>query len=53
MGALVESTVFLPMSQLVAVGAEGSSAVSFGDLFEISEKWQGVDLVEAFDDICL
>ena len=51
--ALVESTVFLPMSQLVAVGAEGSSAVSFGDLFEISEKWQGVDLVEAFNDVGL
>ena len=38
-GTLVETAVFLPMSQLVAIGAEGSSAVSFRDRFEISEKW--------------
>ena len=38
MGALVETTVFLPVSQLVAIGAEGLSAMSFGDLFEISEE---------------
>ena len=37
-GALVESTVFLPMSQLIAVCAECSSAVSFRDQFEISEE---------------
>ena len=34
-GALVKATVFLPMSQLIAIGAEGSSAVSFGDLFKV------------------
>ena len=39
MWALVETTVFLPVSHLIAIGAEGSSAVSFGDLFEVSEKW--------------
>ena len=38
-GALVETTVFLPMSQLVAVCAECSSVMSFGDLFEVSEEW--------------
>ena len=36
--ALVETAVFLPMSQLVTVCAECSSVVSFGDLFEISEE---------------
>ena len=30
-GALVETAVFLPVSELIAIGAEGSSAVSFGD----------------------
>ena len=38
MWALVETAVFLPVSQLVAVGAEGSSAVSFWDGFEIPEE---------------
>ena len=38
MGTLVETAVFLPVSQLVAVGAEGSSAVSFGDRFEVFEE---------------
>ena len=37
--ALVETAVFLPMSQLVAIGAEGSSAVSFRDRLEVFEKW--------------
>ena len=36
--ALVEMAVFLPMSQLVTVCAEGSSAVSFGGLFEVSKE---------------
>ena len=36
--ALVEATVLLPVSELVAIGAEGSSAVSFGDLFEVPEE---------------
>ena len=36
--ALVEPTVLFPMSKLVAIDAEGSSAVSFRDLFEISEE---------------
>ena len=39
MWALVEAAVFLPVSQLIAIGAEGPSAVFFGDLLEISEKW--------------
>ena len=38
MGALVETTIFLPVSQLVAIGAEGSSAMSFRDGFEIPEE---------------
>ena len=37
--ALVETAVFLPVSQLVAVCAECPSAVSFRDLFEIFEEW--------------
>ena len=37
--ALIETAVFLPMSQLVAVGAECSSVVSFRDRLEISEEW--------------
>ena len=36
--ALVETTVFLPVSQLIAIGAEGSSAMFFGDRFEIFEE---------------
>ena len=38
MGALVETTIFLPVTELIAVGAEGSSAMSFGDLFEVPEE---------------
>ena len=38
MGALIEAAVLLPMSQLVAVGAEGSSAVSFWDLSEVLKE---------------
>ena len=37
--ALVETAVLLPVSQLVTVRAERSSAVSFRDRFEISEEW--------------
>ena len=51
MGALVKVTVLFPVSQLVAIGAERSSAVSFGYCFEVSEEGQGVYLVEAFDDV--
>ena len=36
--ALVKSAVFFPMTELVAIGAEGSSAVSFGDLFKVLEE---------------
>ena len=36
--ALVEATVFLPVSELIAIGAECLSAVSFRDQFEISEE---------------
>ena len=36
--ALVKSAVFLPVTELVAVGAEGPSAMSFGDLFEVPEE---------------
>ena len=36
---LVETAVFLPVSQMVTIGAEGSSAMFFWDLFEISEEW--------------
>ena len=38
MGALVETAIFLPVSQLVAIGAEGSSAVFFRDGFEVFEE---------------
>ena len=38
MGALVEATVFLPVSQLIAVGTECSSAVFFRDRFEVFEE---------------
>ena len=38
MWALVEATVFLPVSQLITVGAERSSAVFFGDRFEVFEE---------------
>ena len=51
--ALVETAVFLPVSQLIAVGTECSSAVFFGDRFEVFEEGQGVDLMKAFDDIGL
>ena len=53
MWALVEMTVFLPVSQLIAVGAECSSVVFFGDRFEVFKEGQGVDLVEALDDVGL
>ena len=36
--ALVEMTIFLPVSQLIAIGAEGPSAMFFGDRLEISEE---------------
>ena len=36
--ALVETAVFLPVSQLVTIGAECFSAVSFGDGFDVSEE---------------
>ena len=38
-GALVETAILLPMSELITIGAEGSSAVFFRDRLEISEKW--------------
>ena len=38
MGALVKVTVLFPVSQLVTVGAERSSAVFFGYCFEISKE---------------
>ena len=38
MGALVKVAVFFPVSQLIAVGAERSSAVFFGYCFEVSEE---------------
>ena len=53
MGALVKVTVLFPVAQLIAVGAECSSAVFFGYCFEASEERQGVYLVEAFDDVGL
>ena len=52
-GALVEVAVLFPVSQLIAVGAERSSAVFFGYCLEVSEEGQGVYLVEAFDDVGL
>ena len=52
-GALIEVTVFFPVSQLVIIGAERPSAVSFGYCFEVSKEGQSVYLVEAFDDIGL
>ena len=36
--ALVKSAVLFPMTELVAVGAEGSSAMLFWDGFEVSEE---------------
>ena len=36
--ALVKAAVFLPVSELVAIGAECSSAVFFWDGFEVSKK---------------
>ena len=53
MGTLVETAVFLPVSQLVAIGAECSSAVFFWYCLEIPKERQGVDLVEAFNDVGL
>ena len=53
MRALVKVAIFFPVSQLVAVGAERSSAVFFGYCFEVSEEGQSVYLVEAFDDVGL
>ena len=53
MGALVKVTVLFPVSQLVAVGAECSSAVFFWYRLEVSEEGQGVYLMEAFDDVGL
>ena len=38
MWALVKSAVLFPMAELVAVGAEGSSAMFFWDGFEVSEE---------------
>ena len=38
MWALIEAAVFLPVSQLVTVGAERSSAVFFGYRLEVSEE---------------
>ena len=38
MGTLVKVTVFLPVSQLIAVGAECSSAVFFGYCLKVSEE---------------
>ena len=37
--ALVETAILLPVSQLVTVGAECSSAMFLGDGFEVSEEW--------------
>ena len=51
MGTLVKVTVFFPVSQLIAVGAERSSAVFLGYCLEVSEEGQGVYLIEAFDDV--
>ena len=53
MGTLVKVTIFFPVSQLIAVGAECSPAVFLGYCFEVSEEGQGVYLVEAFDDVGL
>ena len=36
--ALVETAVFLPVSQLVTVGAECSPSVFLGYCFEVSEE---------------
>ena len=51
MWALVKVTVLFPVSQLIAVGAERSSAVFFGYRFEVSKERQGIYLMEAFDDV--
>ena len=53
MWALVKVAVLFPVSQLIAVGAERSSAVFFGYCLEVSEEGQGVYLMEAFDDVGL
>ena len=36
--ALVKPAVLLPVTELIAVGTEGSSAMLFGDLFEVPEE---------------
>ena len=51
MGALVKVTVLFPVSQLIAIGTERSSAVFFGYCFEASEEGQGVYLMEGLDDV--
>ena len=38
MGALVEATIFLPVSYLVAIGAERSSAMFLRDGFDVPEE---------------
>ena len=38
MGALVKAAILFPMSQLVAVGAEGSSAVFLGYCLKFSKE---------------
>ena len=38
MGTLIESAVLFPVAKLIAVGAEGFSAMSFWDLFEVPEE---------------
>ena len=38
MRALVKSAVFLPVTELIAVGAEGSSAMFIWDGFEVFEE---------------
>ena len=51
MGTLVKVTIFFPVSQLIAVGAECSPAVFLGYCLDVSEECQGVYLMEAFDDV--
>ena len=53
MWALVKVAVLFPVSQLVAVGAERSSAVVLGYCLEVSEEGQGVYLMETLDDVGL
>ena len=51
MWTLVKVAIFFPVSQLIAVDAERSSAVFFGYCLEVSEEGQSVYLVEALDDV--